>query len=171
MSDRTLDWRAFVNRLIYCFGCGKFGLPRKGGVLPREWSLLYQPHREGPAGLHVCSEKCKAEVREAMTRGPVTEPLAVATNITMTAEMREQMMAEAMAHALKEEGLLDQFFSEAISEVLTEGPVNDGGEEEGDKEGGPEGLQPEGRQVLRGDGRGSPGLGRGPEGSGPDGAA
>lgn len=124
--ERQLDWRAFVNRLIYCFGCGKFGLPRKGGALPRGWSMLYQPHGEGPVGLHVCSEGCKAKVREAMTKGPVIEPLEMATNITMTVEMREQMMAEAMAHALQEEGLLDQVFGDALGEVLTEGPENDG---------------------------------------------
>ena len=124
--ERKLDWRAFVNRLIYCFGCGKFGLPRKGGVLPRGWSTLYQPHGDGPAGLHVCSDGCKGEVRRAMTEGPVTEPLSMATNVTMSAEMREQMMAEAMAHALQEEGVLDELFKDALGEVLTEGPANDG---------------------------------------------
>jgi hypothetical protein len=114
--DRRIDWRAFLNKLVYCYGCGRFGMPRKGlrkAEPPRGWKVLYQPHPEAPAGLLVCSEKCEDKVRIAMAEGPVEEPLEIATNVTMTNEMREQMAMEAIEYAIRE-GHLDDMFKEAL---------------------------------------------------------
>lgn len=124
--ERRLDWRAFLNRLVFCYSCGKFGLPRSGSSLPRGWSMLYQPHGAGPVGLQTCSDRCKSVVREAMKKGPVTEPLAMATNVTMTTEMREQMMAEAMAFVFRQEGVLDEAFVDAMARPVQEEPEPDG---------------------------------------------
>lgn len=77
--------------------------------------MLYQPHPEGPPGLNVCSEKCKAELRVALAKGPVTSPLRVVSNVTMSAEMREQMMTEAVQHAI-DEGLMDDLFLAAVKD-------------------------------------------------------
>lgn len=118
-SGRQLDWRAFINKLVYCYGCGRFGLPERGKTRPRNWTLLYQPHPEGPPGLHACSNACADDVREAMSHGPVVKPLKMATNITMSSEMREQMMAEAVEFASLEQGRLNELFEEATEvEVL-----------------------------------------------------
>ena len=115
MTERQIDWRGFLNRLIYCYGCGRFGLPRRGGKKPDGWSVLYQPHPEGPPGLHVCSAKCKVEVQDALAQGPVVGPLRTASNVTMGTDMREQMMREAMQHAI-DEGRMDDLFLEALKE-------------------------------------------------------
>lgn len=125
--ERRLDWRGFLNRLVFCYGCGRFGLPPKGTTLPKGWTVLYQPHGDGPVGLHVCSESCKEKVRIAMTEGTVREPIVVVTDVVMTIEMREQMMAEAMAYAMSEEGAMDRVFAESMEGV-------DGGEEICDEE-------------------------------------
>ena len=118
---RDLDWRSFLNRLVYCYGCGRFGVPASG-KMPEGWSTLYQPHDEGPPALPVCGDACKSDVQEAIKKRPVLEPLRMAKDVMMPAEMRKTMMAEAMAHAMKEEGLLDQLFSEAVRGE----PENDG---------------------------------------------
>lgn len=118
MADRQIDWRAFLNRLTYCFGCGRFGMPRRGKH-PRGWSVLYQPHPEGPPGLNVCSGPCAAKVREALAKGPLTGPLRMTTHVTMTSEMREQMMTEAMQHAI-DEGLMDDLFLAALKDEVGE---------------------------------------------------
>lgn len=91
---RKIDWRAYLNRLTYCYGCGKFGLPRKGKPRPMGWKLLYQPHDGAPPGLHVCSESCANQVREAMAKGPVHEPLQMGPPPMMDAGLRQQMMGE-----------------------------------------------------------------------------
>lgn len=91
---RDIDWKAYVNRLVYCYGCGRFGMPRKGGKPPMRWKILYQPHADAPPGLHVCSETCADEVRDAMSKGPVREPLKVGTAPMMDAELRHQMMEQ-----------------------------------------------------------------------------
>lgn len=114
MAERRIDWRAFLNKLIYCYGCGRFGMPRKG-KLPRNWGTLYQPHPEGPPGLSVCSEKCKTDVQAALVKGPVTGPLRMASNVTMDSEMREQMMREATQFAI-DEGRMDDLFQAALME-------------------------------------------------------
>ena len=114
MVDRQIDWRAFLNKLIYCHGCGRFGMPRQG-KRPRGWSVLYQPHPQGPPGLNVCSDKCKAEVQEALVKGPVTGPLRMGSNVTMSTEMRETMMTEAMQFAI-DEGHADDLFLAAMKD-------------------------------------------------------
>lgn len=97
MAGREVDWRRFIDSLVFCFGCGRFGRPRKGRP-PFNWKLLYQPHGGGPAGLLVCSSKCDAEVREVMVDRVITEPLRVSKAPMMDAELRAAMLAE-----LKEE--------------------------------------------------------------------
>ena len=112
MADRQIDWRAFLNRLVYCYGCGRFGIPRNGQQ-PSGWNMLYQPHPQGPAGLNVCSTKCSDEVREALRKGPVTWPLKMSSNVAMTHEMRQQMIQEAIQHAI-DEGRMDDLFMDAL---------------------------------------------------------
>lgn len=92
---RSLDWRKFLNKILYCFGCGRFGVPSKKGI-PRGWKVLYQPHYDAPPGLHVCSEKCADKVREAMKDGPVTEPLKQGEPPSMSAAIMWAMMREAV---------------------------------------------------------------------------
>jgi predicted RNA-binding Zn-ribbon protein involved in translation (DUF1610 family) len=91
---REIDWRAWLNRLKYCYGCGKFGIPRQGTGKPMGWRVLYQPHPDAPPGLHVCSESCADDVRDAMQKGPVTEPLKIGPPPMMDADLRRQMMDE-----------------------------------------------------------------------------
>lgn len=112
MTERQIDWRAFLNKLVYCYGCGRFGIPRQG-KRPNGWSVLYQPHPEGPPGLNVCSAKCSDDVREALRKGPVTWPLKMASNVTMSTEMREQMVREAIQHAI-DDGRMDDLFMSAL---------------------------------------------------------
>lgn len=116
MSERKIDWRAYLNKLVFCYGCGRFGMPRKGerkAEPPPNWTVLYQPHQDAPAGLLVCSNACREKVQKAMAEGPVYEPLGMATNVMMTNEMREQMMTEAMQFAI-DEGRLDELFLEVV---------------------------------------------------------
>lgn len=118
MSERAIDWRAYLNKLVFCYSCGRFGMPRKGERKvdpPRGWTVLYQPHADTPAGLLVCSDTCREKVQAAIAEGPVYEPLEIAANVMMTPEMRDQMMEEAMLHAI-EEGRLNDLFSEALEE-------------------------------------------------------
>jgi hypothetical protein len=118
VTERKIDWRAFLNKLVYCYGCGQFRMPRKGERKvepPPGWTVLYQPHSDAPAGLLVCSAACREKVQKAMAEGPVYEPLKAATNVPMMTDMREQMMEDAMLHAV-EEGRLDDLFSEAVEE-------------------------------------------------------
>lgn len=140
MTDRVIDWRAFVNRLQFCYGCGKFGLPRKGKLVPNGWNVIYQPHPDGRPGLHVCSEDCKEAVQRAMIQGPVTEPLMMPEPgaMMMPAEVRQAMEDEIR------EGLVKEAFdpeswagakemeseyarsSEPVSLVPTEGETDEG---------------------------------------------
>lgn len=94
-KSREPDWREFIGRLVYCWGCGRFGLPQAGKRLPRGWAMLYQPHREGPSLLLACGSECKAKIQRAIRGGPVLHPLAQATEIPMPADLREAMMADA----------------------------------------------------------------------------
>lgn len=114
---REIDWRSFVDKLVFCYGCGRFGMPSRGAP-PRGWSTLYQPHDEAPVGLHVCSDACKVLVRDAMKCGPVFEPLRMATDVMMSSEMRDQMMQEALAftEAIEKEGAIDAAFIESVEE-------------------------------------------------------
>ena len=98
---RNIDWRAFLNRLTYCYGCGKFGLPRRGKPRPMGWKVLYQPHADAPAGLHVCTERCADDVRAAMASGPVTEPLKVGLPPMMDVDLRSRMQQELREEAAK----------------------------------------------------------------------
>lgn len=94
-GERELDWRRFVNKMSYCFSCGRFGMPSKRGI-PRGWKVLYQHHADAPPGLHVCSEKCANKVREAMKDGPVTVPIEQGKPPPMGATMMAAMMCEAV---------------------------------------------------------------------------
>lgn len=90
------DWRAYLNGLAYCHGCGRFGLHRAGAGarVPVGWKMLYQPHADAPPMLLACGDPCVALVREAMVKGPVLEPLRPAAEPMMSAEMHMQMMEE-----------------------------------------------------------------------------
>lgn len=118
MTERRIDWRAFLNKLVYCYGCGRFGMPCKGqrkAEPPRGWTVLYQPHVDAPAGLLACSDACRERLQKAMAEGPVYEPLETATNVTMSTEMREQMMVDAIRFAIQE-GRLNEFFSQVMED-------------------------------------------------------
>lgn len=102
--SRDLDWRSYLNRLTYCYGCGRFGMPQAGSKqhLPRGWALLYQPHRHAPPALPCCSLACKDKVRSHMQGEPIFEPLVSADDIAiMPVEQRLAMMAE-IQHAVEE---------------------------------------------------------------------
>lgn len=96
MTERVIDWRAYLNKLVPCYGCGRLGLPAKNKTMPTGWKLLYQPHPEGVVGAHVCSKDCADVVRLAMIKGPVTQPLAMPEPgaIMLPAEIREAMEDE-----------------------------------------------------------------------------
>ena len=126
MTERQLDWRKFLNRLMYCYGCGRFGLPRGNPPMPRGWGTLYQPHANAPPGLHYCREGCKEKLRVAMQEGPVLEPLEMASNVMMDSEMRDKMMVEAMEFAALEEGRLDELFDKVRLEVVSDQGDDDG---------------------------------------------
>lgn len=113
MADRRIDWKAFLNRLRFCYGCGRFGLP--GSKRTSNWKMLYQPHRDAPPALSVCSDACAAEVVEALAKGPIRQPLRVATDVVMSAEMRETMIEEAMQHAI-DSGRADDLFLQALGD-------------------------------------------------------
>lgn len=112
MADRRIDWRAFLDRLKFCYGCGRFGLPT-GNRVPANWKVLYQPHQDAPPALLVCSSACFEEVRGAIAKGPVRQPLRVATDVMMPAELRETMISEAMQHAI-DSGRADDLFLAAL---------------------------------------------------------
>jgi hypothetical protein len=99
---RDLDWREFLNRLSFCYGCGRFGRPQSNGK-PANWNVLYQPRESGPPALHVCSERCKIDVQEAMRSGVVTEPLRLGTLPVMDADLQAQMVEEMGRFANGEE--------------------------------------------------------------------
>lgn len=106
--DREIDWEAFLNKLTFCYGCGRFGKPQKNKPHPRGWTMLYQPHPEGPPGLHVCSDICAQKVRNAMKEGVVEEPLEMGRMPMMDAEMREHMIGSAMQHAIIDQGRIGE---------------------------------------------------------------
>jgi len=88
-NDRQADWATWLNKLTFCYGCGRFGMPSKG-KLPRGWKTLYQPHPDGCPGLHVCCPSCESKIRDAMTKGAVTEPLEMRPP-PMPHELHEQV--------------------------------------------------------------------------------
>lgn len=98
---RDINWAAYVNALSFCYGCGRFGRPSKTGI-PRGWKLLYQPHQNAPPGLLVCSPACASAVREAMTDGPVHEPLKMGAPPPMPQEMKATMLREVIQGVIKE---------------------------------------------------------------------
>jgi hypothetical protein len=115
LSEREIDWRRFLDSLVFCYGCGRFGLPARGQPSPKGWTLLYQPHADAPSGLPVCSEQCVKDVRAALVAGPVTAPLRMATDVPMPAELRRMMLDEAMQHAI-DGGRVDDLFLAAIED-------------------------------------------------------
>jgi transcriptional regulator with XRE-family HTH domain len=102
MSERDIDWRAWVNRLQPCYSCGKLGLPPRGHAIPTGWKVLYQPHSDGKPGLSVCSSKCQEAVTEAMKTGPVLEPLGMPTGVVLPAEVMQSIRLE-IEEAMDEE--------------------------------------------------------------------
>lgn len=91
------DWRSYLNTLVHCDGCGRFGLPTKNRTGPRSpngWKMIYQPHASAPPMLLACGDACAARVREAIAKGPVLEPLEFAHDVVMPAEVREAMFAD-----------------------------------------------------------------------------
>jgi len=137
MADRNLDWREFVNALVYCFGCGRFGKPSSKGI-PTGWKVLYNPHPEGRPGLHVCSQGCVAKVSAALREGPVLEPLEMGAPPPMPQEVREQALSGAVKHKVTErvtqalkpfvgrelgdDEEIVEVVSDAITETLVEQP-------------------------------------------------
>ena len=118
MSEKSFQ-DYYPEDLSYCYGCGRFGMPRNG-ERPKGWTMLYQPHHDGPPGLNVCSENCANDVRHAMETGPVEQPLKMATNVTMSTEMREAMLDEAVQHGI-DEGRMDDLFMAAMKEEESDG--------------------------------------------------
>ena len=120
-GERELDWRTFVNKMVYCFSCGRFGLPSKKGI-PRGWKVLYQPHHDAPPGLHVCGELCADKVREVMKDKAITEPLEQGAPPPMSAAMMAAMMGEAVSERIESViGAvgLEPAQAEAVTEALT----------------------------------------------------
>jgi len=122
--ERSIDWRKYLNRLMFCYGCGRLGLPRKGKTLPTGWKLLYQPHPEGVPGLHVCSDDCNDAVRLAMMAGPVTSPLMMPEpgSIMLPAEVRRAMEDEV----LKDLEAQNARLAKPVDSDTTEGETNGG---------------------------------------------
>lgn len=122
MSKRELDWKEFINRLVYCFGCGRFGKPSPKGI-PSGWKVLYNPHAEGKPGLHVCGDGCKAKVLAALREGPVLEPLEMGPPPPMPVEMKESALEGAISSRVRErvETVLDdQKTVEAVTSAVTD---------------------------------------------------
>lgn len=121
--DRNIDMVKWLNSLIFCYGCGRFGLPSKG-KLPHGWKLLYQPHPDGQPGLSVCSAGCDKKVREAMKEGPITEPLEMRPPPmphefqSTISDAAKEMLKEAMEKENKTELRLVEEFE------LEEKPIN-----------------------------------------------
>lgn len=88
--SRDVDWALWLNKLVFCHGCGRFGMPQQGMKPPRGWKLLYQPHPEGRPGLYVCSTECEEKIKEAMKEGPITDPLEMRPP-PMPHELQEQV--------------------------------------------------------------------------------
>lgn len=125
---RDLDWREYVNALVYCFGCGRFGKPSPKGI-PDGWKVLYNPHSEGKPGLHVCGAGCAAKVSAALREGPVLEPLEMSVAPPMPQEMRQAALEGSVAHRVKERvsSVLDdpeavEAVTGAVTEALLEKP-------------------------------------------------
>lgn len=119
LIDRKIDWVNYLNSLNFCYGCGRFGLPMKRGM-PRGWKVLYQPHADAPPGLHVCGSACAEKVRQAMTKGPVLEPLKMGVPPLMPGEMKRMMFRQIVEQTM-EDALLsytDQEITENREEVL-----------------------------------------------------
>jgi len=100
--SRDIDWVSYIGRLVFCYGCGRFGVPAKNGRPPRGWSLLYQPHADAPPGLLVCAPSCASAVREAMTDGPVHEPLKMGAPPPMPQKMKDVMLRDVIWGVIKE---------------------------------------------------------------------
>ena len=66
--------------------------------------MLYQPHGGGPAGLPVCGATCETKVRDAMSRGPVVEPLEVGSPPMMPSDLRAAMESDLLEE-MKEEAM------------------------------------------------------------------
>jgi len=111
--ERKLDWKEFVNALVYCFGCGRFGKPTPKGI-PDGWKVLYNPHPEGKPALHVCSTKCATKVSMALRDGPVLEPLEMGAPPLMPAKMREEALECVRIHA----GVEVPFHEEAMKRLV-----------------------------------------------------
>ena len=103
-----MDWRKWLNRLVFCYGCGRFGMPRKGRP-PFRWKVLYQPHPDAPPGLHACSDRCADKIRDAMKKGPLIEPLEMGQPPMMDAEIRHQMMQD-ITGAMEDEFVAERPF-------------------------------------------------------------
>jgi transcriptional regulator with XRE-family HTH domain len=102
--NREIDWAMWLNKLVFCYGCGRFAMPVKGKP-PRGWKMLYQPHPEGRPGLNVCSAKCGERVCEAMTKGPVTEPLEMRPP-PLPVELQQEM-SQAVRQVVQEEKVVE----------------------------------------------------------------
>lgn len=158
--DREILWSDWLNKLVFCYGCGKFGLPRGAPPVPRGWKVLYQPHPDGPPGLHVCSDGCADRVRKAMARGPVLEPLEIASDFgMMPADVREswerhvressaEMVGERMGSAMRPLGEWDREGHRRVTEMLRHG-IPDDSQKEVVVEEEPVRLVPRGHPVDR----------------------
>jgi len=121
MPDRELDWKDYINALVYCYGCGRFGKPSSKGI-PTGWKVLYNPHSEGKPGLHVCSDGCQAKVLAALKEGPVLEPLEMGAPPPMPQEMREAAIDGSIRHRVRERVatvLEDDETIEAVTEAVS----------------------------------------------------
>ena len=136
VPGREIDWRAYANKLVFCFGCGRFSLPGKGGKPPKRWTTLYQPHGDAPPGLLVCSDRCKTTVLAAMQKGPVHEPVEMKV-LLMPVEERAAMMAEVQQ--LIEEMLEEQRREQEEKERATDDDTVPGPTQDDSRPRGPQG--------------------------------
>ena len=117
MSERSINWNEWLNKLIFCHGCGRFSMPRNGKP-PKGWKLLYQPHPEGRPGLYACSPDCGEKLREKMKEGPIVEPLEMKP-LLMPHEFQEQVR-ELIKDAMEEEKLRELMEGEKLQRSIEE---------------------------------------------------
>jgi len=102
-----MTWREYIDSLIYCFGCGRFGRPVRG-KLPTGWYAL---HGNGcRARLTVCGESCRQRVLEAMQCGPVDAPLQQGAPPMMPSDVYQEMMSEVS------DGMMERLRDRKMSE-------------------------------------------------------
>jgi len=118
--NREIDWDVWLNRLIFCHGCGRFGMPKERKP-PTGWKLIYQPHPDGRSGLYACSSSCEGKLKDAMKEGPIVDPLEMRPP-PMPHELQEQV-TQLVRGAVNEERAREQERALAVIQETVEGAL------------------------------------------------